>query len=386
MIDHLSPTQIESFMPSTPFGCGTRWWFDRRMPKAPPDRNLILGSAVHATLEAFLKGGPQGALHELVIQAPGALEFLLKLRKRIAFVEFNIKDFKIAGVPVWGRVDWAANPDEIGDHKTTSIIAKYAKTEGEIKNSVQMNVYAAALADGLGHDIRLTQDFYQTKGARKFLPVSVLTTKPFIAERVCTIEATVEQMVKADAALKPDDVEGDVSKCYIGFGCPHRAYCPHTKKEMTMVSLLDMFKTPQIVPITPIDEVAQVLPPDAPKSDPKLASQRPKEVEVDHDDDPETAPKKLPGRPPGARNKPKTENPALTQAAAVQVERITIRHSVRVAVPNSYGSSNGVEVEATGFVTGSVEDAKASLSLQVKNMMMTELEIYTKQIKVEPIK
>ncbi len=403
MIDHISPTQIESFDSSTTWGCPRKWWFDRRMPRPPADKNLMLGTAVHSTLEDFLKGGPQGGLHEVVIQAPGALEFLLGLRKRIKVIEKKIEpgELLLAGVPVAGRIDWVAgSPDEVGDHKTTSSIARYAKTSGQLRESTQMNIYAATIDV---HDLKITQDFYQTKGAKKFEAVSCTTTKPFIRERICKIESVVEAMVQADKANKPEDVIPDETKCNIGFGCPHRNYCPRSG-DINMASLLDMFKvipptqaetalidyqkpesTPQPVVGTPPQVPVGALPPDAPKSDPALASAGPK-VErklVVSDDEPVNTDTEKPrrGRPPGAGNKPKPMEviippyvPATPQSGPIQIERITLRHGAKIGRPNF--SSATVEVEMTALVTGGLEAAKEALSLQCRTVMVKELSIY----------
>lgn len=382
MINHLSPTQIESFDPTTPFGCNRKWWFDRRLPRSPPDRNLILGTAVHGTLEEFLKGGHQGGLHEIVIRAPGALEFLIGLRKRIRIVEKKIEpgELRIAGVDVTGRIDWVANASEIGvlhlgDHKTTSVIAKYAKTPGQLKKSTQMNIYAATLP--VEERLVISQDYYQTKGPKKFELVTVETSKREIDSRIEEIGAIVEQMVTVDRAVKIEEITPNEKACNVGFGCPHRAICPRNG-EFNMASLLEMFAPDPTS--KPAPEQA-ALPPDAPKSHPALASQPPKTaastLQVKTPEEVETTVPR--GRPRGSQNKPK-DIPSQASTGPVQVERITIRHAVRIAIPNSYGSSNGVEIEATGYVTGSVQEAKDSLSLQVRDMMAKELEIYTVKV------
>jgi CRISPR/Cas system-associated exonuclease Cas4 (RecB family) len=431
----LSPTQIEQFDPSTPFGCKRKWWFERvgGRPKAPM-AGTELGTAVHSTLETFLKGGPQGGLHDLVIGAPGALEWLMRLRTAVEHIEFKVDEsagLKLAGVPVVARIDWTATHPygrEIGDHKTTSNIAKYAKTPGELKRSIQMNIYAYRFLS-CGQDVsRLTQDFYQTKGAKKFLPVSVEISKPEIQSRILEIESTVEEIVKASKLSKVEDLEPNEKVCNIAFGCPHRAYCPRSG-EINMASLLDMFKAASI----PTPPPAAALSPDAPASDPKLAADPPKleatkKITIDDSQNPkgdavsppppvpapasappparlrigsgEPAPTppspKRPGRPPGAKNKPKEFaeppvfpgqlplGPPITPQAAspVEIDRITIRHGARVGLPNY--SSATVEVEMSALVRGPLEEAKELLSLQCKALMRKELEVYTPKPEVKP--
>lgn len=289
----VSASQIETFDVETPFGCHVKWWLNVHMiPVARTDPSLILGDAVHQTLERYLRGGAQGELHDIVIHAPGAVPWLEKLRPRVKLVEHWIcevekverdgqlvekpksggwSDLYLAGVPVHGKLDWAATPAEdhgalfrpqieLGDHKTSSNISRYGKTAGQVKHSPQMNIYAAAMMGNelieqlFGEDPEsfiFTQDFYQTgKRGKKFDPVSVSVLKPEIDKRILEIEATVEQMKLVEQKAKPDDVEPDTNKCDIGFGCPHRAYCPHYGA-FNMDSLLDAFA----VPATPAQEI-----------------------------------------------------------------------------------------------------------------------------------
>ncbi len=380
MIARLSASQIESFDSTTTFGCKRKWWFERIAGKiAPKDTALTVGDAVHQTLERFLKGEAQGRLHELVINAPGALEYLINLRKRIEHVELPFSDLVLAGVPITGKIDWtAANPEgrELGDHKTTSVIAKYAKTPGQLKKSIQMNIYAYRFYN-LGMDIsRVTQDFYQTKGAKKFEVVSVDFSKRENSARILEVEATVEEMVKASTCTKPEDLEPNLNACNIGFGCPHRNYCPRSG-EFNMASLLDAFKTTIATP----PPMQAVLPPDAPKSEPK------KMIIVDEPipmADFQPIPPPLPktqGRPAGSKNKPKEFEIPNPVASPTSVTRITIRHGAKIGMPNY--SSATVEVELEGTVNGSLEEAKASLSMQVQAMMVKELEIYTKKVETK---
>ncbi len=389
MIRKLSASQIESFDSNTTFGCERKWWFERVGGRAvAKDAALSLGDAVHQTLETFLRGGAQGGLHDLVIGAPGALEYLIGLRKRVEHVEVNFDDLILAGVPIVGKIDWtAANPEgrELGDHKTTSAIAKYAKTPGQLKSSVQMNIYAKRFYSK-GLDIsRLTQDFYQTRGPKKFDVVTVEYSKRENDSRILSIESTVEEMKKASELTKPEDLKPNLNACNIGYGCPHRDYCKRSG-EFNMASLLEAF-SPKVA-----ETPAAVLPPDAPASQPALASSPPpasvveKEIEAAVAEQEVEAPKA--GRPKGAKNRPKefVNAPAVASfvpsMGPVTITKISIRHGAKIGMPNY--SSATVEVEAEGTPTGSVEDAKASLSLQVQAMMLKELEIYT--AKKDPVK
>ena len=400
----VSASQIEAFDPETPFGCNRKWYLDRKMPRVEKtDPALINGDAVHQSLERYLKGGLQGELHDFVVNAPGAVPWLEAVRPRVKLIEQWIcevgtddkplengwSDLYLAGVPVHGKIDWVAVKEgydlELGDHKTTSNIARYAKTPGQLKKSPQMNIYAGALMDNelikniFGtnpENFLFTQDFYQTgKRGRKFEPVSVPVVKKEVDFRLAEIENVVEKMKVAEAKATPDEVEPDESKCDIGFGCPHRAYCPRSGV-FNMASLLDMFdvsaapaaptvpEVPQPVAAPVVTMIAapttvgekprklvlqdqsttpdadllaeiearpvpQVMPPDAPSrmAAPVVAAPAPVSVTpaetVEQVSSTPTAPQPAPegekrgrGRPPGSKNKPKM--PDAAQIAAAQ--------------------------------------------------------------------
>lgn len=412
----LSASQVESFRDDNPFGCRAKWWFEHIDPervKAPPDGALAIGDAVHKTLEAFLKGEGQGVLHDLVIGAPGALEWLIRLRKRVKHVEVEFGPAKwplrLGGMDFRGKIDWLADgPLELGDHKTTSVIAKYAKTPGQLKKSVQMNIYARVIRDHVSdNDLPVTQDFYQTKGSKKFLPVSSEISKRENVESILSIEATVEEMVKASTLKDPIHLKPNLKACHIGYGCPHRAYCPHVGV-FDMASLLDAFAPEEKPAPAPPAEVVKfekpvaVLPPDAPASNPVEAAAKilkvddsslPTKAEVDAAKEP--APTTTPplaepkkgGRPKGSPNKPKAASAAeIAQmqssvvvpsipSATFKIKRITIRHEAKVGLPNY--SSAGASVECTAEVDGAnLEDVSEALSMSVKARMYKELETY----------
>lgn len=396
----LSASQIESFRDDNPFGCQTRWWLEKIAPDRKPvikDLALDIGDATHKTLEAFLKGAGQGVLHDIVINASGALEFLLKLRTRVKAVELEFTpaakaiplfqgeydSTRIGGIDVRGKIDWLATPLtgeelELGDHKTTSNIAKYGKTPGQIKKSVQMNVYAKWLGEKYRpfELLKVTQDFYQTKRGKKFDVQSTTISKRENAESVLSIEATVEEMVKASHLTDPISLKPNFKACHIGYGCPHRAVCPHLKSQgvFDMASLLEAFVgldpiVAAAVPGNPL--IPAVNPPDAPRSDPsslsllvapsidagklkvdpaahptdaELEAQRnapkpppepvtvaPVIVPVTPVPTPVTAPaeksKRTRGRPKGAANKPVEAKPA-TNAEIAQMQSVVVIPSI----------------------------------------------------------
>jgi hypothetical protein len=424
----LSPTQIETFDPETVWGCNLKWWWSYVMGKrGVQDASMALGEAVHGTIETYLGGGAAGVLHDIAL--PGAA-FLERIRPKVRLIEKKIEpgELELAGVPVIGRIDALADSEiadvNLIDWKTTSNIARYAKTPGQLAESVQMMVYSAWLLQFDVNSIELTHGYFQTKG-KKFEPVNKLVDKKHVEKRIEIISSTIELMKVAGDAKTPDQVAPDTRKCRIGFGCPHRAYCPHAG-EFNMASLLDAFKKSspggvaeaQLVSPVSAPILTRITPPDQPKSDPKLAADPPK-VEVtpkrenmqiiDVPPPPPTPPiapppellqelpKKGPGRPKGSTNKPKdlgatpaalalsapvvaasapTATAEALKAEPAKVTRITVRHGAKIGQPNY--SSATVEVEYEALVTGNVEAARESVSMACRAAMMKELEVYTK--------
>jgi len=205
-------------------------------------------------------------------------------------------------------------------------------------------------------------------------------------------------MVKASKVTSPEEIEPNLKVCNIAFGCPHRSYCPRSG-EFNMASLLDMFAGTPAAPAPVVNAIiaeskptpSMALPPDVPQYDPTLAADKveePRPELVLEPALPDTPPAK--GRAKGSKNKPKEfatpEEIAQMQAAAVSVNvkssgpvtihKISIRHGAKIGMPNF--SSATVEVEMEGLVNGSVEEAKESLSTQVRAQMRKELEVYTK--------
>lgn len=435
----LSATQIETFDPLTTWGCNRKWYFTYvRKLRGPPDKSLALGDAVHQTIEAYLKTGNQGVLHDVAI--PG-VHTLIGYRPRVKLIEQKFES-AIAGVKVVGKID-AVVPDpaafEVVDWKTTSSIGRYAKTVGQLRESTQMNIYGDYL---LGHFSELELDgmtytlgYFGTK-KREHECVSARVTKQDIEQRILTIGETVSRMVRVAAETDIERVEPNEAVCNIGFGCPHRAYCPRSGS-FNMASLLDAFKLVPGVAEQPAPEkqpdpapapvstapAEGVLPPDAAPREQKVRKLEIKDVveappavpSASVQESATVAPvgpppevlaepeRKGPGRPKGSKNKPKVFAPppaAAPEAPApaavpepvskpeqtIQIERITLRHGAKIGMPDF--SSVTVEAEYTALVHGNVETAREQLSMFVKAAMMKELETYVKksQEKLEALK
>lgn len=439
----LSATQIETFDPTTTWGCNRKWYFGWvRKLKGPPDKSLILGDAVHQTIEQYLKTGHQGVLHAIAL--PG-VQNLINYRPRVKMIEHRIElgQLEVAGVPIVGKIDAVApaGPFELIDWKTTSSIGRYAKTKGQLRESVQMNLYARYLYeffDELGLDEMLyTLGYFGTKKREHDL-VSVSVPRKENDDCLLRIEETVTKMVSVAAETDLERVAPNEAVCNIGFGCPHRAYCPRSGS-FNMASLLDsFFKTaapaapepagqpePEIKPDpdpVPVVRAEGVLSPDAAPRDEKvrktlIVEDPPAPAQVGPPaealaDLAET--KKGPGRPKGSKNKPKDfkapegppapaetvaapdtaavsvpstdqvpagSNPAETAPApsgtSIQIKTMSIRHAAKFGMPDF--SSINVEVEMGAAVVGDASKAREELSMFVKAAMIKEMELYVKK-------
>ena len=108
-------------------------------------------------------------------------------------------------------------------------------------------------------------------------------------------------------------------------------------------------------------------------------------------------PKRGRGRPKGTQNAPKdltvyrdpapiaitTETPKAS-TASVAVDRVTIRHEVKIGLPGYSSAGAQIELSGTLLPGASLADAKESLSMQVKQMMIKELNVYVKNPDLTP--
>jgi len=402
----LSPTQIELFDETTPFGCERKWWF-AYVKKVGREEipQMALGTAVHATIEAFMLGAEQGVLHDLA--TPG-LDILIRKRNRVKLVETKIEpeDFQLEGEGITGRIDYVGTHDEFGidltDWKTTSSIAKYAKTVGQIRKSIQNGIYAGFLFKRTGVDqLYSAQVYFQTKGAKRAEEVGCAVTKSENDQVLLRVGEIIRRMQVVATKTKPEDVKPDTTKCKIAFGCPHQSYCPRSG-EFNMASLLDMFNNPsKTVNPGPAEVVKfdakphetpkptgvpngvapgvqeggaavsnKITPPDQPKSDPALAALPPKlEAAPKHENmkikdveekpTPEQGGSTESGTPQGS---PSTTTPApgeapkrgrgrppgakTAEAGVVQLKTVVVRHGIWIGKGNFSGFKTDVEVTA----------------------------------------
>lgn len=391
----LSVSSIEAFDNATPFGCQTRWHFEYvQGVKGPPDASLQLGTLVHTSIEEYLKTGVNG-LHPVAVRGKHLIDQYVG---RVVAVEQGFDNLVISGLPFRGKIDLiAGSPREIVDWKTSSDIARYAKTVGQLKSSVQLNVYAHwyfAGAPGVDQ-VKASLVYFQTKG-NKAERVSADITRSEAATKFAALEPLVEAMIEA-GNLPVEATTPDFDKCGMARGCPHRKICPHYKQHTQLLpllpdnnstmSLLDRFRTIPEIPKDQLPEAPEAwkapVPtvPDRPSS---LAAEEvtvPNAVPLDQEETPTVQvevpniipPRRGPGRPRKTVSPPapaptlsnddfkrrKLEEMEAHKAnvtATGTITKMTIRHGLTINIGNYQSAKVEVEFEAEGLTQKELSD------------------------------
>ena len=240
-VSHVSASQISTFRE-----CPRKWYFDKivRLPRTSTSATE-LGSRVHAVLEAYLRGEVESidTSDEVGQIAASGLGYLPPVSSVLEIERSLEGDMALddAPVPVQGYVDVIdARSNEILDHKTTSS-QRYIKTQKELRDNVQMIMYATAYLRRFPQEshVTLTHIYYGTK-KRWSKKVSVKVSREHVESQWSAIKETITQMIEVSRA----DNAGDAPTCYEACdnygGCPYRGQCfrapsylPHTDTENT---------------------------------------------------------------------------------------------------------------------------------------------------------
>jgi hypothetical protein len=256
---HGSPSQIKRFRE-----CQSAWFlesvhgFPRKSTAA-----TAAGTAMHAELETYLRDGtPPGPL------ASVGLAYLPTPPVPAELVEVPLA-IRAAGLaPIVARID-LVDPDRFAtviDHKSTSSISKYAKTEDELRSDPQAIIYAVATApifahlagrraptptpdyttparpgrevetypgvaleldalDWLADGVRFEHVYYQSKPLRS-ARTSLILSKTDIVDGWAGVEADLRRMMAAAAdAPHVSEVPHSLEACGNYGGCQFRKLC-----------------------------------------------------------------------------------------------------------------------------------------------------------------
>jgi hypothetical protein len=387
----LSPSQIEAFDPDTTWGCNRAWWFKYvQKIQGPPDASQQLGTDVHAQIEHYIKTG-QNVLGKIAMSGKAIIDGIKLLNP---VIEGDIS-YPFGEDLMRGRVDVRlVSPPRIVDWKTTSSIEKYAKTPGDLRKNTQMLIYADWHRKQNGVIPSLMHVYFQTKGNVPAVEVLTHITEEQLDTGIARIKKLVEQIHVVAEQKTVQEITPNLRACDVGRGCPFRHVCPRYEGVTTVASLLEKFKTkapdappPQIVKADlkpPIFEpkervkLADVLPPDAPKSDPaKAAEPLPTKIEAPPPPPPITAPdsprapKRGPGRP--KKDSEPTQPPAKAEGPAVgiKIHTVTVMHESKINLGNY--QMHTVQASVTAEVgTDTIAKAIAAVSEQVKAQLLIE--------------
>lgn len=293
MLDYVSPSQISTFRL-----CALKWWFDKvaGLPKKPTGKGATLGGKMHAQLEEWLKSG--GKVDHREALARGGDDYLKPLVGLPGLqVERELKGpaLEILGVPLVGYIDLIVPFSDrtlIIDHKFRADVEKYAPDAEALRDDPQAVLYSAWAWQWRGLPVEFRHHNYQTQGRKLFRPVSVHYANSAALERgLGKIKDTVAGMCVA-AISSPESITPNVRSCGAYGGCDFADVCPYSprglfkNKQEELMSLAKQFaaktdanrekaKAPTKLTIEDIVDEG-ILPPDAPASDPALASAGPK--------------------------------------------------------------------------------------------------------------
>lgn len=213
--------------------CNRKWWFNKILGiETPPHPSAVIGTEVHAQLEAYLE--EKATADSLGPIARTALPFAPK--PGTVYIEQSIEELGLVagGLPALGYIDvldLTGDIPQVLDWKTTSNF-RYAKTEDELLRNVQMSVYARAtlaMCDRLDvpepTNVRVTHVAMLTKAPHEARRTSALMPRKTIHENWSSIERTVLSMRETATCETPDKVTPTKSACSAYGGCPFLDRC-----------------------------------------------------------------------------------------------------------------------------------------------------------------
>jgi len=304
-----SVSALTSFDPESYAGCPRRWWWQRVAGKSEPEtKSQGAGKAIHTQLEEYLGTGimtlgPIALAGKHLLPEPGPdlhlearfgdLKTALQLRD-----EFNATGHTRAGlltkmeraagliagmIPLDGYIDlrhgrgeWVDSSGvlkkedpklgrvvEVVDHKSTSSIVDFAKSPGELVETLQMLGYANYVlnVEPETDHIRLSHIYYQTRGPKLAKKVTGIVSAKAAREGWKRVDKLGLYMEEVATATRAEDVEAQTKSCDAYRGCPHKSYCPVTRsfgkptnngEHMSLFNQISSGKTANGAPTTPM--------------------------------------------------------------------------------------------------------------------------------------
>ena len=223
-LHHVSPSQIGTFR-----DCPRKWYLETVIGlRQPETESQRLGTEVHLVLEQLIHDEqPQASQRAVEIALAGQHLLPAQGTPCTTEVEFVLRDPRVA-LPLYGFKD-LVTPEYVADHKTTSNISKYAKSEYQWQTDPQAVIYSAhELSIGRPKDFRV--NYYQTRGRRQSDFVQIRMSKESVDFGMQLIGENVSHMVSY-ATLPESDVpfgpNGDMTtdSCEKYGGCHLKMRC-----------------------------------------------------------------------------------------------------------------------------------------------------------------
>lgn len=234
-VPHVSASQITTFR-----DCPRKWYLNKIVGLQSPSTSATeLGSQVHATLEAYLRGECDviGTEDEIRDIANSGIDHLPTRGEHLE-IELSLEEhmpLHDAPVLVKGFVDLIDHEnDEIIDHKTSSN-KKYTKSQRELAVNVQLMMYAEAYFQRFPHKekVTLTHIYYGTK-SRWSKRISVTVTRDHVREQWEQIKDTIHKMIDASCASDASCVQAEYDSCSKYGGCPFQGACFNAHNQTPM--------------------------------------------------------------------------------------------------------------------------------------------------------
>ena len=241
-IHHVSASQFKTFSM-----CKRKWYIEKctDAPRPEPSKAVVLGSDVHAVLEAYLRDGvePDEETRAGRIAASG----LHLLPEGVLEIETEIKLQDIEP-PLLGYIDVLDLTEPwmpvVIDHKTTSSW-DWTKTEEELKSDPQMIAYARYALDQCtaADTVEVCHIQYITKGAPEARRVAAVISREHVNEHWEKLKKVAAEIKATSLLDEVEDVEPNLSACGAFGGCPYADTCAALGDSQSPFAGIETIKT-----------------------------------------------------------------------------------------------------------------------------------------------
>lgn len=241
----LSASQVQTFV-----DCERKWaWRYVAGVEELEKPSQTFGKAVHAQLESYLLGGEIDFTDETGYVAASGLQHLPAPGADGLRVEEGFHFEGPSGHTYLGYKDWQV-PGTVGDHKTTSDLLRWQKTEDDLREDVQATLYAVDYFRQYPDEetVELRWVYYQTRGTRKSAVTAIRVGQAETWERFLRVEDVARRMAVA-ATKQPLELPPNTNHCSAYGGCPHQGRCnlsplERMRSHVEQNKLLSMLRKP----------------------------------------------------------------------------------------------------------------------------------------------